>query len=252
MNTHLWIQHFHSNRDRFTEPELPPRGCMLPADVLRALRESLAVFQLGESGGGTRLMQYVRHAARPDQLPGYEEAVSLFVAEEQYHERLLERVVLYMGGSCLERQWSNSVFRWLRNHFGVEFNIQILLTAELIAEVYFGTVYRRCGDVSLRRICHKLLSDEMRHVAFNGDFLRERLADQPPWWRLVWRAQFSLIHGVTAMVVAWDHRHCLRALGVPPHVFVMQARKTGTRFLRRLEKPLGLWQPRLSAENVTT
>lgn len=244
MNTHLWIQHFHSNRSQFTEPSLPPDGCAFPHGTKGALRESLAIFQLGESGGGTRLMKYVRRVVSADRLAGYEEAVALFIAEEQYHARLLARTVEYMGGTCLERQWSNSVFRWLRNHFGVEFNIQILLIAELIAEVYFGLLYRKSGDATLRTVCHKLLSDEMRHIAFHTEFLRERLEAMPRWWRVLWRAQFWICHRVTALVVAWDHRHCFRALGVRPVSVASMAFKTGQRFLRRLSKAQSLWVAR--------
>jgi hypothetical protein len=241
MNTYLWTRHFRANQHRFTEPDLPPGGCHLPATTVVPLRESLAVFQLGESGGGTRLMKYVRLVVSADRLAGYEEAVGLFIAEEQYHARLLAKAVRYLGGACLEKQWSNSIFRWLRNHFGVEFNIQILLTAELIAEVYFGVLYRKCSDPALRRVCHKLLSDEMRHIAFHTEFLRERLAAMPAWRRSLWRGQFRVIQRATALAVAWDHRRCFAALGVRPWEAAAMAFKTGERFLRRLGGMQRLW-----------
>jgi hypothetical protein len=244
MNTHLWTQHFRDNQHRFTEPSLPVGGCALPPSTMEPLRHSMAIFQLGESGGGTRLMKYVQRVVSADRLAGYEQAVGLFIAEEQYHARLLAKAVTYMGGACLEKQWSNSVFRWLRNHFGVEFNIQILLIAELIAEVYFGILYRKCGDPALRRVCHKLLSDEMRHIAFHTEFLRERLASMPLWRRVLWRGQFRLIQRVTAVAVAWDHRQCFRALGVRPIAVAAMAFKTGERFLRRLGGSQQLWMAR--------
>lgn len=190
-------------------------------------------------------MRHVRRVAGEERLPGYEEAVRLFVEEEQYHARLLEKLVNHMGGACLRTQWTNSVFRWLRNHIGVEFNIQILLTAELIAEAYYGALYRRCPDATTRICCRKILADEVRHLAFHAEFLRERLAGKPAWWRALWRGQFRIFNLAACVVVAWDHRACLRALGLGVREFARGASRTGTRFLRRLEKPHTLWMARL-------
>lgn len=246
MNTAHWIQHFLANRDTFHAPSMSPDGSRLPDHLKVPLRDSLAVFQLGESGGGTRLKRYVRRVVPEEKLAGYEAAVDLFVAEEQRHARLLAEVVAYLGGKCLQKQWSNSVFRWLRNHFGVEFNIQILLIAELIAEVYFGLLYRKCSDPAVRAVSRRLLQDEMRHIAFHTEFLRERLEAMPLWWSLPWRLQFWCCHRITCCVVAWDHRRCFAALGITPLEVARTAFKTGTRFLRRLATPQRLWLARPS------
>ena len=158
-----------------------------------------------------------------------------------------KKLVTHLGGACLDKQWTNSVFRWLRNHFGVEFNIQILLIAELIAEAYFGTIFRRCPDAAVRACCRKILADEMRHLGFHGEFLRERLEEMPAPWRLLWRLQFRLFQCATCAVVAFDHRACLCALGVSPVEFAGMAVRAGSRFLRRLAKPHTLWLARSPA-----
>lgn len=250
MNTHIWTQYFLANRNRFEEPPLPPGGTTLPDVVRVPLARSLAIFQLGESGGGTRLMRYVRQVVSEKSLHGYEQSVRLFIEEEQYHSRLLDKLVNHLGGVCLQKQWTNSIFRWLRNHFGVEFNIQVLLVAELIAEAYIGAIYRHCQDSAVRICCRKILADEMRHLAFHGEFLRERLEKKPAWWRALWRAQFRIFNLATCAVVAWDHRDCIRAIGMKPFVFVRMAARTGTRFLRRLEKTHTLWQARTGGNEV--
>lgn len=170
MNTYLWAAYFRRNLRQFTPPPMPVKGTVLPEASRLPIVNSLAVFQLGESGGGTRLMRYVRQVVSEKDLAGYEEAVRLFIEEEHYHASLLKDVVLYLGGEIQEKQWSNSIFRWVRNLFGVEFNIQILLIAELVAEVYYGLLYRKGGDPVLKKCCHKILSDEMRHIAFHTEF----------------------------------------------------------------------------------
>jgi hypothetical protein len=244
MNTSLWTEYFRSNLRSFTEPPMPSGGCAMPAWRRIPITRSLAIFQLGESGGGTRLMRYVRRVISGEHLRGYEEAVALFVAEEQYHAALLGRLLDYLGGVRLQKQWSNSVFRWLRNQFGMEFNIQILLIAELIAEAYYGLLHRRSCDPAVRACCHKILRDEMRHIAFHAEFFRERLAGQPLWWRTLWRAQFRACHAAVCLVVAVDHRDCFKALGTGVVDFLKQALGPGRRFLRRLEKPHTLWNAR--------
>lgn len=235
MNTHVWIQYFLSNQDRFVEPPMPPGASCLPGAIREPVARSLAIFQLGESGGGTRLMKIVRRVVPDHLLPGYERAVGLFVAEEQYHAAMLERLVRHLGGALLKKQWSNSVFRWVRNLFGVEFNIQVLLTAELIAEAYYGLLYRRCPDPAVRVCCRKILADEVRHLAFHAEFLSGRLAAKTAWGRRLWRAQCRALNLVTVAVVAWDHGACFRALGPGSLGFASLASRTGARFLRRLQ-----------------
>src|ERR1700742_3069233 len=104
MNTNIWTNYFLANRTRFAEPAFDS-ACALPDEIKAPLIRSLAIFQLGESGGGTRLMRYVRQVVGKEDLAGYEEAVGLFVEEEQYHARLLAKLLTYLQGACLENQW---------------------------------------------------------------------------------------------------------------------------------------------------
>jgi hypothetical protein len=142
--------------------------------------------------------------------------------------------VAHLGGRLIEKQWTNSVFRRLRFLVNLEFAIQVLLTAELIAEVYYGTLYLRTKDSAVRTVAQKILRDEMKHLEFQRQFLGERVATFPPLGRWLWRVQFQAIHKVTAAVVSWDHRHCLRALGMKPPEFRQRASLSWRRFQERL------------------
>lgn len=248
MNIPTWIQYFERNRAVFDEPSLAPDASPLPDGLRLPLAKSLAVFQLGETGGGTRLMRYVRNALRhkPEALEGYDLAVRLFVAEEQRHAQMLEQLVIYLGGALVRKHWTNSVFRRLRTLFGMEFNIQILLTAELIAEAYYGIIFRRTTDQNVKICCHKILKDEMRHIAFHASFFQERLTRLPRPLRSLWRLGFRSCHRITATVVAWDHRHLLSSLGMGQQAFVRLTLKAGERFLRRLDADSSSWQPDVS------
>lgn len=237
MNTQAWISHFERNTRLNDSIELPDeRPCRLPESLSVPLATSLATFQLGESGTGSRLRRYAREVAPLENFRGYQRAIDLFVAEEQGHSRLLGRVVLHLRGRLLTKQWTNSVFRRLRFLVNLEFAVQVLLTAELIAEVYFGTLYLRCEDPVVRKVAHKLLRDEMKHLEFQRDFLSERVATFNKPGRVLWRLQFQAIHAVTAHVVAWDHRHALKALGVKPEDFRRRCLQAWRRYQDRLEK----------------
>lgn len=234
MNTQRWITHFEQNALITRRISLPDIPCVLPEEIRAPLARSIAIFQLGESGGGTRLRRYARKVAPLEQFRGYMRAMDLFVAEEQGHAALLAQLLDHLGGTRLQKQWTNSVFRTLRVLVNMEFNIQVLLTAELIAEVYFGHLYLRVDDPAVRLVARKLLSDEMKHLAFQRDFLSERLAALSPAARWLWRLQFRAVHQITARVVAWDHASCFRAIGLHPADFRRRATAAIQRFSARL------------------
>jgi hypothetical protein len=235
MNTQYWIHHFQTNASVHDQIRFENQVCTLPDEIKAPLTQSLAIFQLGESGSGSRLRRYAREVAPLENFRGYQRAIDLFVCEEQAHSRLLGRLVQHLGGKLLQKQWTNSVFRRMRFLVNLEFAIQVLLTAELIAEVYYGTLYLRVPDTSVRNSCRQILKDEMKHLEFQRQFLGERLATFTPLGRYLWACQFRLIHQVTTRVVAWDHRACLKALGMSQGAFVQRCYQAQGRFQARLE-----------------
>lgn len=235
MNTQSWIHHFQTNASVYDQIRFEGLACTLPDEVKAPLAHSLAIFQLGESGTGSRLRRYAREVAPLENFRGYQRAIDLFVCEEQAHSRLLGRLVQHLGGKLLQKQWTNSVFRRLRFLVNLEFAIQVLLTAELIAEVYYGTLYLRVPDAAVGNSCRQILKDEMKHLEFQRQFLAERLATFTPMGRYLWACQFQLIHALTSRVVAWDHRVCLKALGMSQGAFVQRCHQAQERFQARLE-----------------
>jgi hypothetical protein len=236
MNTQIWISHFEVNTRLNDTMQFTDDPCTLPENVRLPIAASLAIFQLGESGSGSRLRRYAREVAPLVNFRGYQRAIDLFIVEEQSHSQLLARVVQRLGGTLLEKQWTNSVFRRLRFLVNLEFAIQVLLTAELIAEVYYGTLYLRCPDPAVHQMTQKILRDEMKHLAFQREFLSERVATFSPLGRWLWRCQFQLIHAITTTVVAWDHRHALRAMEVKPTDFRQRCLQAWERWQTKFEK----------------
>lgn len=217
MNAYEWIQYYEKHT---TWHAAEAYNWQTPAPDparpdIRALAASLAIFQLGESGGGTRLRRYAAGLAERDPaFAGYTRAVELFIDEEHAHAGLLKLMVQRLGGTLLKKQWSNSVFRFVRAALGLEFNIQVLLSAELMARGYYGLLARHAPDPVIRATCLRITRDEVGHIAFHVDFFRARLAVWPAWRAALWRAQFRCLFEVAGLVVWLDHGKALRSCGI--------------------------------------
>jgi hypothetical protein len=136
-----------------------------------------------------------------------------------------------LGGTLLVKQWSNSVFRSIRSALGLEFNVQVLLSAELIARAYYSLLSRQAPDPVIQAACLRITRDEVGHIAFHVDFFRDRLAAWPAWRALLWRIQFQALFRLAEAVVWWDHGPALRACGISRSIFHQKALRASTAFL---------------------
>ena len=231
MNSLAWLRYFEANRRNFIEP----KWCVpspLPAELRARLASSLSHFQLGESGGGSHLFAQASRQLEED--AAYVGALKLFVAEEGEHARLLQKLVERFGGQLIKRHWTHLLFRTARRALGLNFEIQVLLIAELVGTAYYRVLQRRVGDPILDQVCEHILADEAQHVAFHLDHLRDIHAGLLPAERAAWSLQFQLLFSA-ALRVAWlDHRAALRATGSRRAEFFADARGECIRFLDSL------------------
>ncbi len=236
-----WVKHFESHRAGWTEPDWPNlSACGLDDARKRLLAESLAVFQLGETGGGTRLRRFVKKTVAEEpsmHSNGYERAIDLFLAEENDHARLLARMVGYLGGELRRKYWANGLFRSVRTAMGLEFNLQVLLTAELIAEAYYGLLHRHVPDPVIASVCGRIVSDEVGHIGFHRTFFAWRHRGRLPWATALWSAQLQALYVVAETLVWREHVTCLRAFGVGQKSFQHRARGVVRRFLGGVTAP---------------
>jgi hypothetical protein len=232
MNSHHWLNYYQSNKESRLEPKwnLPSP---LPRGLQDLLAHSLSHFQLGETGEGKFLIAQAQ-AEVPDDLI-YHEALRLFVAEEQEHARLLERLVQRFGGTIIQNHWTHSLFRLVRRALGFKFEIQLLVIAELVGTAYYRLLHARTRDPVVEEMCVLILNDEARHVEFHADWFGTYLSRLLPMEMTLWRTQFQFLFIAAACVAWFDHRAALSASGANRTEFFADARRECICFLRQLE-----------------
>jgi hypothetical protein len=207
-----WCEYFQANAQSLLD--IPwERGAGLTPGEREVIAASLQGFQLGESSEGRHFLECAKAYAAAVGDPDYVTALRLFIGEEQRHARDLGRFLLQAGIPLISRTWPDTVFRWLRHRAGLELTIAVLLTAEIIAKVYYAALRAATGSVVLRLICDQILRDEIAHVRFQAErlaILRRQRARWQVWPAQVWQRVFF---GGTCLVVWWTHGGVLRAGG---------------------------------------
>jgi hypothetical protein len=221
MNSTEWLNYYRQNYRNRTEPQwhVP---CRLALSTQRALARSSAHFQLGESGEGNFLLTSAAREVPHD--AAYHEALKLFIAEEQEHARLLGHLVHRFDGQKIRRHWTHSLFRFVRRTLGLNFELQVLVIAELVGTAYYRLLRARSHDPVLQQVCDQILCDETGHVYFHADWLGTSQLCFLPLEREPWRARFKILFALAVRIAWLDHRCCLESIGVNRREFFREAR----------------------------
>jgi hypothetical protein len=173
LSSHEWLLYYDRNARSLLD--VPWHlGAELSAIELAAISESLKEFQAGENSEGKHLLRYAQIYAERTGNTDYVAAILLFIAEEQRHARELARFLKLNGVTLVKTTFTDQVFRKLRHLLGgLEISIAVLITAEIIAKVYYAALREATQSTILRRICEQILRDEIQHVRFQADQLAD-------------------------------------------------------------------------------
>ena len=204
-----WLTFFRTNADTPDRIPWTDRPTLSPAEG-EAVIASVLEFQLGESSEGRHLRDAADQYALATGDAAYASAIRLFIREEQRHAAYLARLLAAEGVPLKRRTWADSVFRKLRHLSGLETAICVLLTAEIIAQVYYAALRRATGSPVLRAICRRVLADEAVHVRFQAERVAIlRRGHGAPALLLGMTLQRLLF--AAALVAVWlNHRSVLR------------------------------------------
>ena len=207
-NWTYWRKRFETRANR----ELPTLDTSADYSELPAsLARSLAVFQLGESGGGT-VIEQANESALDSVNEDYAEAVRLFVAEEHRHANLLAMCVRLLGGELIRKNWTQRLFLFSRRLIGLRLKVLVLLAAEVVGICYYSSIAAKLGPGPVRRWLSEMVEDERSHLEFHCLFLQSQVTSA--WRRRLFTAVWRIVMVTAAIVVMIDHRQTIKDLGL--------------------------------------
>ncbi|MBD2724245.1 ferritin-like domain-containing protein [Hymenobacter armeniacus] len=200
--------YFQTNRASAAELPWHDATPLTPAE-LRAVGASVQTFQRGEGTGGDHLLDLAHAYGVPD----YAAAMQLFIAEEEGHAEMLGRFMDQQGIPRLHTHWLHEVFRTLGRPLGLEHMVRVILTAEVVAAVYYRALAVATPSGLLRQICRRILHDEEMHFAFHCLAIRQWSFGRGRLSGWLWRQFYRGLMAGTALVVYVASRRTLAAGG---------------------------------------
>ncbi|GAA4495232.1 hypothetical protein GCM10023172_06610 [Hymenobacter ginsengisoli] len=208
MTFHDIKTYFQTNHARFADLAWDDPHQLGPAE-LRAVRTSIQTFQRGEGTGGDHLTALAEQLGDAD----YAAAMRLFIQEEEGHAAMLGQFMDRQGIERLQTHWLHAIFRKLGRPLGLVHMVRVILTAEVVATIYYRALFRATYSGLLQQICRRILLDEEMHLAFHCVAVRQ-LSPRRNWLsRWLWRQAYRGLMAGTALVVYGTCRRTFRAGG---------------------------------------
>ena len=179
----------------------------------KRIGKSIATFQLGEHSEGRGLLRAAQSFERKIGNQYLVRITKLFVAEEQNHAMLLRRFMSIHNIPPIKKHWADVVFRSLRKGVGFELSITVLITAEIIALIYYKALRANTASNQLNRICDKILADEIQHVRYESELIRQIRKRRASLYQPIIRLLHAILFLGTTIVVYSSHRSVVNAGG---------------------------------------
>jgi len=208
-----WVRYFKQNAVNLRPIPWEQGACITP-DELSAIASSLRGWQLGETSDGRQLRAVARRYADTMGDPEFNEAIDLFIKEEQRHGETLGLFLDLAGVERARSDWGDNIFRVFRHALPrIEIWATIVIVVEVHALIYYNALRRATGSPVLRRSCEQILADEVPHIRFQCERLailhRNRSRPLLAFTMLIHRFLFT---GIT-LAIWLGHRRALRAGG---------------------------------------
>ena len=207
-----WLTYFEENRENLLA--LPwNTAYFLTPEEKEAIAPSIQNFQLGEQSEGTNLLKATRKEVERSGDVAFLQAMKLFIGEEQRHARELGNFMQCEGIPLRKKHWSDRLFRRFRRGVNLEVALRVLLTAEIIATIYYKALQEATQSPLLQKICEQILKDEHQHLYFQIDRLRQLQQHRKRWQQNASNFGNYLFLMLTILVVWLDHRRVFHRSG---------------------------------------
>jgi len=208
----IWLNHFEHHA---LHPRGVPHGLsdVLRPDERELIASSIATFQLGEQSEGRALLRTAERFAREKPAPHLLRIIELLIREQQRHASLLRAFMQDHRMPLKKTDWTDRIFRFIRQLAGLRLYVCVLICAELIGNVYYRALESVTDCERLQVLCRTIVSDELAHVGFESQLLFALQAGRAARSRALMRHAHRIFFASTAAVVWLTHRSVLRRAG---------------------------------------
>lgn len=165
-----WTAYFKYNNSHLLKLDFSNHSELADKEI-KLITPSIQAFQIGEGSEGRHLFKEVEIFAEKNNYPEYKEIMKWFILEENRHSQTLKKYMEIYKIETVKGLWIDGIFRLLRKLMGLECEVIVLVTAEMIALSYYTALANATDSRLLRTICAQMLNDELKHVVLQSDTL---------------------------------------------------------------------------------
>lgn len=195
-----WVEYF-----KYNNAHLIPLDYSLNNELNRGQKRlifpSIKAFQIGEGSDGAHLTSVVKAFAEKSNYTDFPEIMRWFIVEENRHSQMLKAYLEAYGEECEKSLWIDNIFRGLRRLMGIECEVIVLVTAEMIALSYYDALADATDSVLLKDICAQMLHDELMHIVLQSDTLNRISSSRAEFFNTISRVTRKILMSVTSSVV---------------------------------------------------
>ena len=192
-----WHCYFLANKNHFDHIAWSD-GPELTGDESLVITRSIQQFQKGENSEGKHLIRF----AKRHRDATYLSAITDLIREEQTHSLVLGRFMESNGIPKIRSHWVDTIFRKLRQFGNLENSIRVLISAEIIAAVFYQALHDATNSPTLKAICKQILRDEEMHINFQSFTLKTFFARKSLVGKL-WTRTFHRMLMIGTTIVVW-------------------------------------------------
>lgn len=204
LNTFDWIKYFEYNNSHLFKLDFS-NNKELTEEEKNLITPSIKAFQIGEGSEGRHLSKVVEKFALKTNYKAYIEIMKWFIQEENRHSNTLKEYMNIYQIEASEKLWIDNIFRVLRKLMGLECEVIILVTAEMIALSYYTALSNATNSQLLKNICAQMLNDELKHVVLQSDTLHRISKNRNKVINSMIRILRKIIMGGTTSVVWFQY-----------------------------------------------
>lgn len=218
LDTFDWIKYFEYNNAHLLKLGFENNKELLEEEK-ELITPSIKAFQIGEGSEGKHLSKVVKSFAIKRNYEEYIEIMNWFILEENRHSQTLKKYMEIYDIEPTPKLWIDNIFRTLRKMMGLECEVIILVTAEMIALSYYTALSNATNSKLLKTICKQMLNDELKHVVLQSNTLHRISKRRNKIINSLVRGIRRLVMSITAFVVWHKYKRLFINGGYPYKVF---------------------------------